>query len=558
MSFYDSLRLGYPIGALLFLTSDEGHKLGPRSFHGAGKVAENKSDHKSLVLDGQQRITAALSIYYGLEDVDGSEYYIDVNRVTELLEEQKVNIEEDGQVESFCQNIEIDDGYLVAKKKRADRVHHFHKSSLLWTAMLTDESHHKLDEILDEIDDPRQKKIIRQVIRRHLKPKFDVQIPIIELGNDFDLASIARVFTTINTTGRLLTPFELVVATLYPQGIFLEDDVSDFKSAYIYYNNMDKNGEILLQTIAMFSERSPKKSDLPKNIDHFSYNTFRNEAAHCLDRLGEFLTSSLGCGLDVTDKLVPYDAVFAPMALALAHVKEKGDSHTDEQKNLQKIRQWFVASTVMQRYQEGVHNKQQKDLADVKEWVNNDRKPSWISDAYVSPSILHASPSGAIGKLFQCFLNKEDPIDPLTAEKIGYRQNVAVTELHHIFPSRWVKKGIKDYAQNSMDTNVALNTMFLHKKTNGDWLNFAPNSQINQCLKTQTREAVLKHFDRQFIPEKTIQILEKSEFSAKDYHDFLRYRYEAFSSELQGYGIQEVSHDDNDQVEPESPSIIDD
>src|SRR5690554_787530 len=428
MSLYDSLRLGYPIGALLFLTSDEGEKLGPRSFHGSGRKAESNSAHQSLVLDGQQRITAGLSIYYGLDDVDGSEYYIDLRKITELVDERKVNIEDEKEVEEFCQSIEIDDGYLVAKKRRADRLHHYHNSSLLWTALLTEDKQHTLDELLDEITDKRRKKIIRQVVRKYLRPNFNVQVPIIELGSDFDLASIARVFTTINTTGRLLTPFELVVAILYPQGIMLEDDVSAFKSSRIYYNNMDKNGEILLQTISMLAGKSPKKSDLPKNVDHIAYGRFLNEAVDALDDLGKFLTESLGCGLDVTDKLVPYDAIFAPMAIMLKSIKSSGGNGQPEHKKLHKLRKWFVSSTVMQRYQEGVHNKQQKDLEDVKNWVDGGPAPSWTENSYISTSILASSPNGAIGKLFKCFLNKEDPNDPVTEGKIGFRESAAVTE----------------------------------------------------------------------------------------------------------------------------------
>lgn len=266
IALYDSLRLNYPIGSFLVLTSDDGDKLGPRSFHGSGKKASTQSYHESLVLDGQQRITAGLSIVYGLDDVDGSEYYINVKTVIELLKEKKVNISDKDQVQSFCMNLDSDDGYLVPKKKRQDRKGHFDKSKLLWTAYLTEDYQSDLYDIIDQIADEYEKAVVIKVVRQYLKPNVNIQVPVIELGKDFDLPAIARVFTTINTTGKQLTPFELVVAILYPAEIHLEEDVAELKSRFGYYNNMDKNGEILLQVVAMLSGLSPKKSDLPKNI----------------------------------------------------------------------------------------------------------------------------------------------------------------------------------------------------------------------------------------------------------------------------------------------------
>src|SRR5690606_1995795 len=134
----------------------------------------------------------------------------------------------------------------------------------------TPEKQAVLDDLLDG-SDKRERGIVRKVVRPHLAPNTDIQVPVIELGSDFDLASISKVFSTINSSGKLLTSFELVVAILYPHEITLEDDVDNFKQKYRYYANMDKNGEVLLQVVAMLSGRSPKKADLPKNIEPEHY-----------------------------------------------------------------------------------------------------------------------------------------------------------------------------------------------------------------------------------------------------------------------------------------------
>ncbi len=560
MALYDSLRLGYPIGAFLFLTSDDAKQLAPRAFHGSGNKAASKLEHESLILDGQQRITAGLSIVYGLDDVDGSEYYIDVNKISALITEHKVNIEAPSEVEQFCHNLEIDDGYIVAKKKRKDRSEHFDKSRLLWTPYLTEDKFDELDAILDEISDKREKLIIRKVIRAHLKPNTNIQVPVIELGNDFDLSSIARIFTTINTTGKQLTSFELVVAILYPNGIKLEDDISDFKSKHPHYKNLDKNGEILLQVIALLDGKSPKKSDLPKNINHTSYSSYGEKSAALLESLGKFLTKSLGLGLDSTSKNIPYDAIFAPMSLALYHIESTIDGLAEKAAAERKLKTWFVASALMQRYQEGVHNKQTRDLEDIKNWIDKGEasKPTWIKESYISRAVIGSTPNGAIGKLFICLLNRNTPVDPLKNEQIGYGELIHQTDVHHIYPSRWAPKGLTGYDKADTHLNLALNTMLLYSKTNGDWLNFAPETQVKQARAALGTDKRLEEvYQDQFVSKEALEILERPKPTKSDYEAFINSRYKSFVSAVEEFGIYESTSQEEGEVELESPSISD-
>ena len=557
MSLFDSLRLGYPIGAFLFLTSEDGTRLGPRSFYGTGKKASSNLKFESLILDGQQRITAGLSLYYGLEEVEGSEYYIDVKKIEFLLKEKKININDDVEVEMFCTNLEIDDGYLIAKKRRTDRDYYFTQNALLWTVFLTEEKQNDLEELLEKNINKELNIIIKKVIRRYLKPNVNIQIPVIELGSDFDLAAVSKVFSTINSTGKLLTPFELVVAILYPHDITLEDDVSEYKSKYPYYDNMDKHGEILLQTIALLAKKSPKKSDLPKNIDESTYRTHAKDAVSQLNDLGEFLSGSMGIGLDITDKLIPYDAIFAPMALCYNYIKKTIRKQNDLATAKFKLKRWFVASAITQRYQEGVHNKQSNDLKDINDWISNDANiPNWIRDTHITVAIKDASPSGAIGKLILCLLNHNNPKDPLSDEGIGFKDKVLTSQVHHIFPTKWVSKGISDY-KNKLETNLALNTMLLSSNTNADWLNFDPKTQIDQSMKALNSKTTMeKVFALQLIDTEAISILQKESKRMNDYDDFIQRRYKALVKKLEEYDISEAEEKGEYSPELESPSIV--
>ncbi|WP_061478576.1 DUF262 domain-containing protein [Stenotrophomonas sp. DDT-1] len=549
MSLYESLRLGYPIGAFLFLTSPEGRMLGPREFHGAGKLAAGNESSESLVLDGQQRITAGLSILFGLEGVGGNEYYINCAKLDALLTEQSVNLDDDAGVAKFAESIDLDSGYLVAKPHRLDRNHFFAKSGLVWTGYLTQEKQSYLDELLDA-SDKRIKSIVRKLVRVHLSPNENIQVPVIELGAEFDMAGISKIFSTINSSGKTLTPFELVVAILYPSGIKLEDDVDSLKQQFRYYSNMDKNGEILLQVIALLSGKSPKKSDLPKTIDPASYQRHRDVAAAALNEVGKFLTQHVGLGLDVTGKLTPYDALYAPMAVVYHRVMLRKLSNAELGEAQRKLRRWFVASAVSQRYQEGVHSKQERDANEMEAWILGDAEPKWVSAVVVTPSFKLASPTGALGKLLLCLINSSAPSDPVLGGSVGYRDGVSLAQVHHIFPTRWSPKGISDYKKSAMDTNIALNTMILAAETNADWLNFDPRNQVEQSKFPRERS-----FHLQMISDEAIGVLLEPSKRVSDYDRFIELRYRSLVQRLAEFGVQE-SDQPLETIELDDPSII--
>src|SRR5262245_29229786 len=60
---FDSLRQGFPIGGFLFIKESPSIDLSPRELRGASQKA-SAAKAESLVLDGQQRITAGLELFY--------------------------------------------------------------------------------------------------------------------------------------------------------------------------------------------------------------------------------------------------------------------------------------------------------------------------------------------------------------------------------------------------------------------------------------------------------------------------------------------------------------
>lgn len=554
MALYESLRQGYPIGSFLFMTSEQLEKLNPKSFYGARRSDSNQGND-ALVLDGQQRITAGISIFYGVQELNGIEYYINVEKIIALIDSQKLDLDNDNDILRFSKNVDLEDGYISAKPKRQERLTHYHENKLLWTAYLTEKQSDKFDELVEAISDVKEKKILRKIIRQHFKPNLSTTVPVINLGKEFDLSSISKIFTTINTTGKLLTPFELVVAILYAEDIKLEEDVSVYKSTLLYYPNIDKNGEVLLQTIALLANQSPKKSDLPKNITGHIYNQYSFHAVGMLEKLGEWLTNSVGVGLDICNNLIPYDAIYAPLAIVFNFIENK-TTHIDQSKAKRKLKKWFIGAALDQRYQEGVHNKQSSDLVEFTRWLEDETKePEWLKEVTISANVKRMIPNGAVGRLFKCMINSNNPKDPILDESIGFKVKYTPTELHHIFPTKWVMKGLENY-DDRIRVNVAFNTMFLAKKTNADWLNFDPKDQINQSLLIlKSIKKVEEFFAAQFISEKALIILQKGIKKVEDYEQFLDERYLSFVLALKDYGFKESKEDSQYEDDEELADI---
>lgn len=519
VKLYDSLRLRYPIGSFLFLVGS-GEALSPRAFAGSGDTAA-AAETDYLVLDGQQRLTAGVHIFFASGP---RQYYIDLNKVAELADERNVVIDDEESVAGFCANLDFEDAYLVSKSAVVDPRALLIKSDLLCTSIVTNTVSFNVAAADYLASKPHRTDLMLRIIQPHFSLSETDAVPHINIQEKTSLSAISRIFTTLNTTGQMLTPFELVVAKLFPSQIYLQKEIADFRERGIFYPRMDSTGEILLQTIAMLADVDQKKSNLPRTIDATNYTQHKENAFEALEALGKFLTDTLGCGLNVTGALVPYDAVYAPMARALQHVQNKKLSGLELAQANNKLRLWFAASALTQRYQEGVHNKQSKDFREVVAWIDGSATaPLWISEAR-TPSLIGKSFDGAIGKFVQCCINYRDPRDPVVpAHRVGYRSGAETTEKHHIYPTKFVQH-LAGWDKATDKSDTLLNMMYVERGTNKRWLNANPRDHIREALKESSRSALTDAYRLQFIGDEGIALLEEPEKSQAQFVSFIDHR----------------------------------
>jgi hypothetical protein len=530
ISLFDSLRKQFPIGSFLFLESSTEYNLAPRPFEGVKKAKE--SDNVRLTLDGQQRITSGIALVYGLGGA--LRYFLNLAELKRLAEKQKIDFRDDAKVRNFVQDIDDGDNYIVATTKSTTLEKLLIEDNFLSSTKLVNKITAQKELEAYEEKYPETRDFLKYVVVPYFTLDNDFNCPVITLTKDESIAAVTRIFATINTTGKRLTPVEIVTATLYSHDINLKKHVSEYHETSECLKNMDLNGELLLQTIALLAKKTPKKSLLPKTITEERFKAYYEDALNLLDAVGDFLTKELGVGLKDTNKLLPYDSILPPMAIVYREVMSYEGAN--RRKAEEKLEKWFIGSALSQRYQEGVHNKQENDVEEMLRWIKegDEFKPLWLANVQISKDMKLASPNGAIGRLIKCIMNRERPEDPLEQTKVGYYNDVSeYPQEHHIWPNKFCTQHISDWDNTRDFTNYILNIIPISSKTNKKWDKMNPVDQISDIKTAIPNEIRRKEiYNKLLISEKCIQIMEKSVKKRNDYLDFLDARFVAVVDKL--------------------------
>ena len=131
---YDSIRQGYPLNGMIQIEGNH-EEFQPREFLGAQANAKSQ-DAKRLVLDGQQRLTAGIHLFFNKSSELMSQYFIDLNKLQKNLEDCKVDIDDDDDVAAYLADLDVDSGYCVARSSAKDPYALLNKSDLVYTPLL--------------------------------------------------------------------------------------------------------------------------------------------------------------------------------------------------------------------------------------------------------------------------------------------------------------------------------------------------------------------------------------------------------------------------------------
>jgi hypothetical protein len=532
ISLYDSLRKQFPIGSFLLLETSPEYDLSPRPYQGSNA----KLKAVRLTLDGQQRITSGIILLHGAQD--SARYFLDLRAIRKLAESTKpdgLDYRDEEKVKKFVQDLDDQDDYMIGTSRKTELNTMLLQDHLLSSTCLA--SKVSMQKSLEEYENryPETREFNKYVIVPYFTLENTSNHPVTTLTSSESLSAVTKIFATINTTGKRLPPFEIVTAILYAHDIDLKLNVQVYREASDYLSNMDKDGEVLLQTIALLANESPKKSSLPKTIDYERFKRHCDDALTLLDRVGEFLSSELGVGLKYTDKLIPYVSILAPMAVCFKEIMVlEGKAKS---KAYEKMQKWFIGAAVGQRYIQGAGTKQETDAKEMTEWVKRDSdelKPKWLSDVHVNEALIEAPASGAIGNLVRCLLNSKKPVDLLQGTKVGYYELAdECPEEHHIWPKKFCTQYVSGWDKGKDTTEHALNIIPVSCKTNKRWAIMDPKNQVDDIKATIKNAAKRKEtLGKLLISDECIRILERPKKTKKDYSDFLAARFKVLSGEL--------------------------
>jgi hypothetical protein len=452
------------------------------------------------------------------------------------------------------QEIDDNDDYMLATSRKTELSALLLQHHLLSSTCLTNKI--SIQQALEPYEDkyPETKDFLKWVVVPYFTFENSANYPVTTLTAAESLSAVTKIFSTINTTGKKLTPIEIVTAVLFSHDINLKQQVREFHQASDYLSNMDTDGETLLQTIALLANKSPKKSMLPKTITHERFKAYYGDALDLLDRAGQCLTSELGVGFKDTDKLIPYSSILAPMAVCFEEIKKlKGN---DKSKALDKIHKWFIGAAIGQRYIQGAGSKQESDAREMKKWIKEAKStsgPKWLDTVHLTKEMVTAPSSGAIAKLVRCLINREKPIDPLELTKIGYYEYAdECPEEHHIWPKRFCSDHIANWDINVDTAEHAMNIMPVSHKTNKKWANMDPKNQMDDIRMKIPTEAKRKEvLEKLLISDECIEILERPNKTKKDYLDFLEARFKMLQTKLAAWDFTLGEEDYQDETADE-------
>ncbi len=135
---------------------------------------------------------------------------------------------------------------------------------------LTKEQIEDLKEKQQELED--WKEFFTNVFHFLFSNFFNFTIPSVIVPKDMSVQGVCKIFTSTNTSGIKLGAFDLCIATLYPQEIYLKSLFEDALINYPLIKAVDEyEKRYILQYLALSNKLNPKTASLPKTIkaEHF-------------------------------------------------------------------------------------------------------------------------------------------------------------------------------------------------------------------------------------------------------------------------------------------------
>ena len=507
----DSIIKGYPIGTFILWKTKERFRM-VRNIGGFVLPAPDEGDFTELVLDGQQRLTSLFAAMKG-------------EKVTK----------DDGHVDDFSQiYVDLqatgDDPLIVIDIAGKDPKSIITLRDLLYGGLMQlaaypQQYHGKLDEYRNRI------------------ASYNFSLISVK---DAPLDVATEIFTRINTGGKELTLFEIMIAKTYDEKLKFDlaekfDELIDNLEIIDYETISDAN---VLQTIAIILEKECTRSKILSLKKQDFINTWE-KAKDAIERACEYFN---GYYRIPVSGLLPYSPLVVPFAYFF--FKHPDRPTGDKQKYLE---DFFWRCALSGRYSSGVEGKLAQDIKRM-DLILKDELPKYEWGIDTSPEFIMQNGWFSTGrsyiKAILCIYAYHEPKSFVDNAKINinndWLKQANSKNYHHFFPKDFLKKKGEDEFKINHILNITIVDDFLNKR------------QIKTKAPSQYMAEFQMKNPKLIATMKTHLINDLAKYGVwgDDYEKFFNERAQAVSTELQNRVIkQEVDNKLQPLLEDDTEAI---
>ena len=466
-SLIASVSREFPIGSVLTLKAEDTDiRFKTRLVEGVNIAGVHK-EPETLILDGQQRLTALFQTLMSKNGVSARNargrtrrlyYYLDMKAClgneTER-EEAVVSCEEDHILQVLTSNGKVEPIDLSSTQDQYEN-HMFPVHKIFESAGWRQGYMKHWNQDAEKID------LLFTFEAKIIEPFNRYNVPVIELG-DAPKEAVCLVFEKVNTGGITLTVFELLTASLAAENFQLRDDWELRQKRLGKHEVLRKlDGINFLQALTLVATKnkgaavSCKRKEILE-LNRESYEEWADQIEAGFVKAVRFLHRQK----IFNAKDVPYSAQLVPLAAILTDLGKL--SETEEVQ--QKIACWYWCGVLGEMYARSTDTRAAIDFSTVPVWIKeNGKEPPTITDASFQEKRLpelrtrgSALYKGIHALIMHdrslrrcCDFRTGIPID----EKIFFADSI---DIHHIFPRAWCREeGIASADYNSIINKTAI------------------------------------------------------------------------------------------------------
>ncbi len=526
----------YYVGAFLLWKADKEPEVKVQAIKG---VQRDQLNADAIVLDGQQRISSLI-------------YAISAPKIDEFNDKSKwkdTKIYRDHPVYFYIDFKEFftdpNSQYLIKTRRKKIPEKECFESLLFpfyelekygdWVAKL--EWH-----LRDFSSDHKKIYDMKELIRKKLANFWeDFEIPYILLPKNMGIHQVTEIFEQLNTKGKPLSVFDLLIARLYKFNIKLKDlwDLTQEQHReriFRYSKKIEKIPIYILQSMSLVYDKnsSAKRADIlniytniyEKN-DQYVFEEHWNEMANYMNTALKKMENFRDDGFGVRSE---GEVPFAPMIPVLTGLLRLIDEQANKKNCYEKLKKWYWSSVFTNSYSSAADSQMTKDYKEMKKWFNDDNQiPQTVKEMMnyeISRINLREvrTKSNAKYKGVMSLLALEGAKDFDTSLTL---ENARANDQDHLFP-----KSMKLSSGQTRFKNSVLNMTWMSKGTNRTIKKFDKPS-------IYVKDFISKKFNGN--EKEFIEVLKTHMINEKAYSDMLKNDFNGFLVERERVIIAKIA-----------------